>query len=322
MRYLITSFALLLFSVSTYSQTRTYTLDADFDEGTLINANHDAPDKDQLQLPGIDVIVPFIWVPNSNGTVSKVNTVTGKELGRYKVAPHSTCNPSRTTVDLQGNCWVGNRQAGTVVKIGLYEAGQYIDRNGNGTIETSQDLNNDGNITGGEILPWGQDECVLFEVVLIPGKIGTFVPGTYAAGYDNDYWGTAPRGLAIDASNNLWAGTWSSSKYYYIDGATGAILNTLDVSPWGHSAYGAVIDGNGVLWSARLSSHILRIDPSVGPPNIQKINVSHTYGLGLDYLGNLFVGGGGWLTKIDVNNTVTPIVWTKSAKTVRGGINS
>ncbi len=29
---------------------RTYTLDADFDEGTLVNVNHDAPNNGQLQL--------------------------------------------------------------------------------------------------------------------------------------------------------------------------------------------------------------------------------------------------------------------------------
>ncbi len=307
----------VVFGVNVEATGRTYTTDADFDEGTLVGVEvvgTGVPAR--LQLSKVTTTLPFIWVPNTDGTVSKVNTETGKELGRYWVAPHNG-DPSRTTVDLQGNCWVGNRTAGTVVKIGLYEAGQYIDRNDNGTIETSKDLNDDGDITGGEILPWGQDECVLYEVVLISGKEGTFVPGTYAGGYDTNYWGTSPRGLAIDASNNLWAGTWSSSKYYYIDGSTGTILNTIDVSPWGHSAYGAVIDQNGILWSARLSSHVLRIDPS-NLANTIKINLEHTYGLGLDYLGHLFVGGGGQLTKIDINNTVTPIMWTKPARTVRG----
>jgi len=45
---------------------------------------------------------------------------------------------------------VGNRQAGTVVKVGLYEAGQCIDRNGNGNIESSLDTDDDGNITGSD----------------------------------------------------------------------------------------------------------------------------------------------------------------------------
>ena len=105
MRYLITFLALIIFSVITYSQTRTYTLDADFDEGTLVNVNHDAPNNDQLQLPGVDVIVPFIWVPNNNGTVSKVNTETGDELARYWVSDGAG-SPSRTTVDQEGNFWV------------------------------------------------------------------------------------------------------------------------------------------------------------------------------------------------------------------------
>jgi streptogramin lyase len=304
--------------------SRTYTLDADFDEGTLVGVEHETV-HDQLQLSKKPVTLPFIWVPNTNeGTVSKVNTTDGRELGRYRVAPPTLPNggePSRTTVDLQGNCWVGNRRAGTVVKIGLYEAGQCIDRNGSGVIETSQDTNGDGNITGSELLPWGQDECVLYEVVLISGKEGTYAPGNYTGGYDTNYWGTAPRGLAIDASNNLWAGTWSTSRYYYIDGATGAILNTLDVSPWGHSAYGAVIDKNGILWSARLSSHILRIN-TANLSDIMSIGVDHTYGLGLDYLDHLFVGGSGKLTKINISDTVNPIVWTKSARTVRGVVST
>ena len=310
MRYLITLVAFIIFSVFTYSQTRTYTLDADFDEGTLVNVNHDIPD--QLQLSTENVILPCSWVPRQQGYLSKTKTETGKELGRYRVAPHS-CFPSRTTVDLDGNCWVGNRQAGTVVKIGLYEAGHYIDRNGNGTIETSLDLNDDGNITGAEILPWGQDECVLFEVVLITGKEGTFVPDTYVGGYDYNHWGTSPRGLAIDASNNLWAGTWISSKYYYIDGSSGAILRTVDVSSLNHHAYGAVIDNNGILWSSgQAYNHVLRLDPST-PPTISTLDIGHfVYGLGIDYLNHIFISG--WTTSSlsRVNYSTGVKEWTKS----------
>ena len=171
------------------ASSRTYTLDADFDEGTLVGVEHETV-HDQLQLNNTTTTLPFIWVPNSNeGTVSKVDTVTGKELGRYRTGPTSNGNPSRTTVDLQGSCWVGNRGTGTVVKIGLSEAGLYNDTNGDGFMNTSMDLNGDGDITGAEILPWGDDECVLFEVLL--GNSGS-----------------GPRGLAIDATNNLWAGTW------------------------------------------------------------------------------------------------------------------
>jgi streptogramin lyase len=310
------SFSLIIPRVCSLVTSRTYTTDADFDEGILVGVEHETV-HDQLQLSKQVTTLPFLWVPNNDGTVSKVDAETGRELGRYRVAPPELPlggNPSRTTVDLQGNCWVGCRQAGTVVKIGLYEAGEWIDRNGDGICETSHDANGDGDITGDEILPWGQDECVLFEVVLIPGHEGTYTPGTYPGPYDTDYWGVAPRGLAVDAHNNLWAGTYSTSKYYYIDGKTGAILKTVDVSPWNHHAYGAVIDKNGVLWSSgHTYNHVLRIDPSTDPPTISKVDVGHfVYGVGLDYIGHLFVTG--WdqcrLSRVNIA-TVPPVIeWT------------
>ena len=50
-------------------------------------------------------------------------------------------NPSRTTVDSDGNVWAGNRDEanggrGSVVHIGLEENGQCVDRNINGTIRS------------------------------------------------------------------------------------------------------------------------------------------------------------------------------------------
>lgn len=209
---------------------------------------------------------PFIWVPNSNeGTVSKVDTVSGFEVARYRVSPSTGSSPSRTTIDLDGNCWVGNRGTGTVVKIGLFENGGYFDRNNDGFINTSRDLDGNGVImntkdpvTGEdiiELLPWGEDECVLWEVVVIPGLEGTYRPGNYTGSYSGT---PGPRGIAVDSQNNIWAGTYGTQKYYYIDGSTGQIIKTLDV---GHGSYGAIIDQNGILWSASAhGDHILRLN--------------------------------------------------------------
>ena len=293
--------------------SRTYTYDADFDEGVLVGLEHDIV-HDQLQLSKEHVTLPFIWVPNTGqGTVSKINTETGDELGRYWVMPDpdhehwigKSSSPSRTTVDLQGNCWVGNRQAGTVVKIGLFEAGIWHDRNGDGVCQTSQDENNDGNISGDELLPWGEDECVLFEVNLFEGNKGTYVPGAGPGTYDTEHWRTSPRGLAIDADNNLWAGTCPGtpaylysypSTYYHIDGETGIIKEQVVMS--GHAAYGAVIDENGILWSSMrptgiggVTPFIVRFDPSTLSHERIYLPYQSIYGLGLDYLGNLFVSG-------------------------------
>ena len=289
---------------------RTYTTNADFDEGILYGIEHDTVSHQLQLLEGEVTNLPYIWVPNGQGTISKVHTITGNELGRYWVSPHSG-SPSRTTVDLQGNCWVGNRGAGTVVKVGLYENDQWMDRNGDGVCQTSQDLDGDGNIAGGELLPWGADECVLYEVVLISGRQGTYAPGEYTGGYDYNGWGTAPRGLAIDKYNNLWAGTWSSRTFYYIDGETGEIIKSLRVS---HESYGAVIDANGIVWSSTAGrGAVLRLDPSTDPPTTSTIYMGHTvYGVGLDYNNNLFTSG--WTTRrlSKVDTVAAEKIWTKS----------
>jgi large repetitive protein len=281
---------------------RTYSTDADFGEGVCTGLEIA---QNCLHLCQQLVDLPFIWVPNDDGTVSKVNTETGDELGRYRVVPPGLLpengSPSRTTVDHEGNVWVGLRTAGTVVKIGLCEAGGCIDRNEDGMIRTSQDLDGDGDITGAELLAWGEDECVLLEVVLVSEHEGAYVPGTYDGPYDTDYWGTAPRSLAVDADNNLWAGTGSSQRFYCIDGDTGKILDVLDVAPWEHSAYGATIDKNGVIWSVR---PLLRIDPASLEPVHAPDFPYYAYGLTPDYLGHLFVTGGDTnkLYKIDIES--------------------
>jgi hypothetical protein len=119
---MIASFLAVVPTATAFVPSRTYTVDADFDEGTLVRVEHETV-HDQLQLSNESGALPFIWVPNSNeGTVSKYDTVTGDELGRYWTGPASAGNgnPSRTTVDLEGSVWFGNRNTGTVVKIGLY----------------------------------------------------------------------------------------------------------------------------------------------------------------------------------------------------------
>jgi streptogramin lyase len=307
--------------------SRTYTVDNDFAEG-IIDGLEYVTVHDQLQLSKKASTQPIIWVPNEGeGTVSKVNTSTGDEIARYRVAPNfgwGEVSPSRTTVDIRGNCWVGVRRVGTVVKIGLYEIGGYIDHNGDGIIQTSKDGNGNGIIDGSELLPFGQDECVLFEVLLRQGFEGTYTPGTIPHNfYDRNHWSTSPRGLAVDKFNNLWAGTYSNSRYYFINGTTGVIdmarTEYIWEDGWDHYAYGAVIDKQGILWSATRPmsgyTHLLRIDPSTTPASISKLNLPHyTYGLGLDYRNHLFVSG--WthsaLSKINVIDGLGAIMWTKS----------
>jgi hypothetical protein len=289
-----------------------FTTTEDFEKGLLTGVSARTV-LDQLQLGQEGTAFPFVWVPNQNGTVSKVDARTGNELGRYKTGPDGVnLQPSRTTVDLSGNVWVGNRQAGTVVKIGLLENNQCIDRNVNGTIETSRDVDGDGDISAGEMLPWGQDECVLIEVVLITGSEGTYVPGSYPGAYADNWGNPGPRSIAVDAGNNVWVGCHDPQKFYYVNGSSGAIMKTLDLSAYAHTPYGAVMDTRGAVWSSgHPTSHIVKIDPSVEPPAVTDIDTGHVvYGLGLDHLGYVYVSGWDSSALTRINTATNATDWT------------
>ena len=165
-----------------------------------------------------------VWIPDNSGHVSCVQTSTGYELGRYKIAPDDLPGipgsdrdgvyppnygtPSRVVVAPDGSCWVGNLSAGSVVKVGLLSNDGYIDRNHNGSADTCVDANADHLIRGSEILDWGDDECVLYEVVFsdtLPPSVQ--YPGIYSGAYDpDDVTGNSPAGLALDSKGDLWVG--------------------------------------------------------------------------------------------------------------------
>ena len=128
-----------------------FTRDADFDRGILLQLNHDPPNNDQLQVnEPVVVSFPFINVAaSSRGTLVRIDTETGDIVGEYCTAPEGRGgNPSRTTVDLYGNVWVGNRaeegfigplRHGSVTKIGIVIGGTRGDKNPDGILEPNPD---------------------------------------------------------------------------------------------------------------------------------------------------------------------------------------
>ena len=213
--------------------SKTWTENADFDEGTLINVTYD-PVPDQLQLVDQGEAFNFIWVAASDrGTIVKIDTVTGDVLGEYHSAPLGRgLNPSRTTVDANGNVWAGNRNEnsggkGSIVHIGLEENGQCVDRNGNGVIDTSTALgdikawpNTGGADTNGGVST-ALDECIIHYVRTS---------------------GTNVRTVAIDGSNNVWVGGLTNRTHELYDdngiAVPGSQFNL------GCGGYGGLVDGN------------------------------------------------------------------------------
>ena len=270
----------------------TYTLDEDFAGGTANNVVNSTPG--QLQLDDTITAFPFVWVALSErGTIAKIVTTTGEVLGEYSTTSDgdSSNNPSRTTVGNDGSVWAGNRNQSSVIHVGLLEGGQCVDRNGNGTIETS---------TGyGDVLLWPG------------GSSGASSPVTEAADecilHYVDTAGSDTRHVSVDPEGNIWIGSLSRD-FQKIDSSTGTIVpGTARVLPCG--GYGGLVDGNGVLWSATSGSQFLRWDPNVPDEvgvNPRCLSVTN-YGVARDSQNNIWVSqlSGGFVSKISPDgNTI------------------
>lgn len=196
-----------------------------------------------------------IWVANSQeGTLSKVDTRTMKQLARYTTYPGSVGDPSRTTVSLGGDVVVANRaasngSAASAVKIAGEKSG-CIDRNGNGTIDTFE---GEGPVPAAFRWQAGQpespDECVLWKTDLSMGGTSPYVR---AAGFDAEV-------LDGVLSQYVYIGLYMRQEVLRLDSRTGAIVKRFNVAPT--SPYGLVIDKGGNVWVTTLGSgSITKID--------------------------------------------------------------
>ncbi|MDZ4774141.1 MAG: hypothetical protein SGI72_13510 [Planctomycetota bacterium] len=323
--YFIATMAVAFFATAARAQqARTYTLDADFDEGVLVNVNHDVVhDQLQLNVAGQPGPLPLIHVAASgNGTLIRLNTDTGAVIGEYATSPDGFGrSPSRTAVDSLGNVWVGNRDEstggkGSVVKIGICVGGVRVDANGTPNVNglylkgpfrynTCVDRNGDGLIRTsrglGNILPWtnvtdavgGPDGIVqdaTDEAILVFQRVS----------------GINVRHLSIDANDDLYVGGYPffPTSFDKLNGTNGAILSTF-AAP-GCGGHGGVIDASrNLLWSTgEADNTVLRYDLTTGIGTC--ILVPGNHGLGLDPAGNVWVNQftQNSIVKIQPNGTI------------------
>jgi len=278
--------------------TFTYTNDADWDQGLYTSTNSGPPGTDdQLQLDP-NVVTPFhhIWVAlsgrdgvvrintdhqDADGVVTLADSAAGDGAvyGEYLSRPAGMKgNPSRTTVDQNGDVWVGNRSqtsgGGSIVKISATPDGTTSTGVWNGSTFNRLDWSNTGSVDSA-------------------GGTSTATDSAISQYVRTD--GTAIRTVAVDANNNVWAGGYNNKVHNLIDGQTGEKLDvnsavagtqtSINLSPGG---YGGLVDGNGVLWSSGWSgTSIAKYDPVTGV----QTNVyagGKSYGLGIDSKGNIW----------------------------------
>ncbi|GAB4199465.1 MAG: hypothetical protein OHK0013_09610 [Sandaracinaceae bacterium] len=201
-----------------------------------------------------------VWVANADeATVSKLDSRTNRELARYPtvgaMAPAGTrpwneaCNwsnqgncPSRTAVDQNFDAYVANRAFGSQGSLTKYANQEIdcVDRNMNGVIDTSRDLNGDGTIDLRSAEFVGpEDECILWTVP-VSNPDGSASPNE------------VPRALAIGIAppdayvGNPWVGHFNTQEACELDAADGHTIRCISIAPI--ASYGGVADAAGRIW--------------------------------------------------------------------------
>jgi len=234
--------------------------------------------------------------PYCRGTISKIDTVTRKEVARYYTVtchskkgttgcldlhgktikrdfPHA---PSRTAVDYNFDVWVANRAFGgqpSASKI-ANSLSDCIARNSNGIKDTSKDYNSDGVITldcnGDGVPDNGSTTCTGAFAGKKPEFLGdddecvlfTINYGDPAATPTSS--GDIGRSICLDTgastgASNAWVGTYYHNKNqnrFYRIDGTTGKLNGPYALTTGHYVYGCVVDSQGILWSADINGSV------------------------------------------------------------------
>jgi streptogramin lyase len=272
----------------------------DWQSGSLLSTNVSPPPStgDGHVRLNDAVLTPFnhIWVALSGrGTVARIDTNAAAGnytaaaaggpvvLGEYYTAPDGMgLNPSRTTVDANGDVWVGNRDQGangSAAKISANPTGTTSSGVWNGSTFNALSWSNAGGADSNGGTSTAADSANLLYMR---------TPGINHV-----------RAVAVDANNNVWVGgnnnfdTWNPRPHQLFDGSTGAPIagagNSFGVGYPARGGYGMLIDGNGVVWASGLETNTLvRHDPATNTTtNID--NGRYSYGLGIDNNGKIWV---------------------------------
>ncbi|MEM6992248.1 MAG: hypothetical protein AAF721_17185 [Myxococcota bacterium] len=241
--------------------------------------------------PGGQVEFSYIWIANSaQGTISKINTVSMEEEGRYQAKP-SNGDPSRTSVSLTGNVVVANRNGG-LAKFYANPA-DCVESNGTPGIQTS---------TGaGDVLPWGEDECLAWytDFTCSSNRPAAWTRGEWneasCSYFDEKVW-TACDDIAIQ-----------------LNGDTGEVEHAVKLNPEMNNSYnfiyGGAADADGNFWA--LDSGIQRLYRVDGTTyDLQDFPLPDIggYGITVDSAGRPWVCGGGAVARFNLDDST----WTST----------
>jgi DNA-binding beta-propeller fold protein YncE len=260
-----------------------------------------------------------MWVANSgDDAVVCIDRINNRIMGTWNVG----LNPSRTAVDMAGNCWVGCRNdttvwfvtpSGTTKKFDGFDnaRGVALDRNGDVWIanshsatiqritvktgEVSEPLTLPGNYFYGAlvdshgflwILAKDSQQMIRYEISRFPDPtacVAYAMPGSIY-------------GFTIDTDNTVWvAGMDATSLYKIADGS--ATVETFSLSGQSGQIYSVVFDIEGNIWVTNdANNRLIRYTPSTGTTTTVQLDAVtsplltglNPHGLGADEQGFVY----------------------------------
>ncbi|MFV8753627.1 hypothetical protein ACNOYE_23990 [Nannocystaceae bacterium ST9] len=283
-------------------------------DGTSNDGNdEEAPKFDTLVVPdagmgnceGMGMGDPewsYIWVANSGeGTISKINTVTLVEEGRYRTRADAGGSPSRTSVNLTGDVAVANRTGSVTKVVALHENCDEM-KNGQPGLQTSS-----GKF---DVLAWDQDDCVAWNTPF-PG-VTTQRPLAWTSGLldpntcevtDQFVWTTA--GISGQAG---------STHVYRLNGDDGSIDEDIPIPEIGagfFGGYGGAVDSMNNYWFITYDTQqLIKVDYETLDYTIYPVGVQCPYGFTIDSLDRPwtgeFCGGSGFFDPMTEQWTTLP----------------
>lgn len=181
-----------------------------------------------------------LWVTNhSEGTISKIDTATATEVGRYLAREDGFGSPMTASVAMSGNVAVVNSYSG-VTKI-YADASSCIESNGDAGIQTS---------TSSTFLPWEEEECRAWHTPFAyqSQRPVAWVRGEFDAEscsyVDELLWVAGRTSTAVDV--------------LLLDGETGVVIDQVQivglVDDSFYGLFSGAVDSEGNFWAAELGS--------------------------------------------------------------------
>jgi hypothetical protein len=223
----------------------------------------------------------YIWIANTaQGTITKLDTQTMVEAGRYQTRSDVNGSPSRTSVNLSGDVAVANRNGGITKVFARTE--DCIDDNGTPGLQTSSGKD--------DILAWDEEECVAWHT---PMAYTTQRPVQWTAGTFDD-------ATCSWNDQKLWtagadSGGGSGIDVLLLNGDSGEIeqITAVPIPILGFGAYGGAVDEDGDFWFMTYTSGSPLVEVDLETFDYQIVNMPsdvHPYGITVDHAGRVWIG--------------------------------